>query len=79
MMNFNRKFEHTVDGKQILFDVTYDPSTHHFQVLENGQEVGYLLKFDMTQRVWSTEGTVEPALPAEELALLVQKNFGHFV
>ena len=79
MMNFNRKFEQTIDGQQVLFDVTYDPATHHFNVLEEGKEIGYLLKYDMATRVWSTEGEGQPSLPAEELATLVQKSFGHFV
>ncbi|MFD2965958.1 hypothetical protein [Sphingobacterium bambusae] len=79
MMQFNRKFEHAVDGKIVVFDVTYNPTTHYFQVLESGKAEGYLLKFDMQHRQWSTEGEVTPAISADELALLVQQQFGHFV
>ncbi|GEM_PF-1666871 len=78
-MQFNRKFEQQIGGQTIAFDVTYNPTTHHFQVLESGQTEGYLLKFDMQQRQWSTEGSVEPSLSASDLALLVQQQFGHFV
>ena len=78
-MDFNRKFEHVVDGKQIIFDVTYNPQTHFFHVLETDNPDGYLLKFDMANRTWSTEGQGTPQISADELAVLVQKNFGHFV
>ncbi len=79
MMQFNRKFEHAVGGKTVVFDVTYNPTTHYFQVFESGNTEGYLLKFDMQHRQWSTEGELAPTIPAEELALLVQQQFGHFV
>ncbi|MFD2594675.1 hypothetical protein [Sphingobacterium griseoflavum] len=78
-MQFNRQFEHEVGAKRILFDVTYNPKTHYFEVFESGQQEGYLLKFDMETRAWSTEGPAAPTIPAEDLALLVQKQFGHFV
>lgn len=77
-MDFNRKFEHVVDGKQVIFDVTYNPKTHYFHVLESDNPTEYLLKFDMASRTWSTEGG-QPQIGADELAVLVQQKFGHFV
>jgi hypothetical protein len=78
-MDFNRKFQHNVDGRTISFDVTYDPKTHFFTVLESGQQEGYHLKFDMNTRTWRTEDGPKPQIPVDELATLVQKSFGHFM
>ncbi|WDF70334.1 hypothetical protein PQ465_08125 [Sphingobacterium oryzagri] len=78
-MDFNRKFEHVVDGKQVIFDVTYNPQTHFFHVRETDDSEEYLLKFDMASRTWSIDGTSHSKISADELAALVQKNFGHFV
>ncbi|GGH14080.1 hypothetical protein FAZ19_07800 [Sphingobacterium alkalisoli] len=78
-MDFNRKFQHNVDGRTITFDVTYDPKTHFFTVLESGLQEGYLLKFDMNTREWRTENGPQSQIPVGELAILVQKSFGHFV
>ncbi|MBE8722614.1 hypothetical protein [Sphingobacterium pedocola] len=78
-MDFNRKFEHHLDGRTIIFDVTYDPKTHFFTVLESGQQEAYHLKFNMSTRMWTTEDGPEPQVPVEELARLVQQSFGHFV
>lgn len=78
-MDLNRKFQHEVNGNTVEFDVTYNPQTHFFDVFESGQREGYLLKFDMQTRKWSIDGSDSAQLPADELAILVQKSFGHFV
>lgn len=77
-MSYNRKFAHTVNGESLDFDVTYDPETHFFTVLESGLSESYLLKFDMATRTWSTEGST-PKISAEDLAVLVQNHFGRSV
>ena len=78
-MDLNRKFEHQVGGKVVTFDVRYDPSTHHFNVLEDANSISYRLIFTMQTRKWHIEDGPAASLSAEELALLVQKSYGMFV
>ena len=78
-MNFRRTFQHKVDDKVINFDVTYSPKTHFFEVYELGQSDPYFLSFDMQTRDWKITDGPAPSIPVDELALLVQKEFGFFV
>lgn len=78
-MSYNRKFTHSINGESVDFDVTYDPETHFFTVLESGLMDSYLLKFDMATRTWSMEGDIASKIAADDLALLVQNQFGRSV
>lgn len=76
--NLMRQFTQEVNGETIIFDVQYNPKTHHFTVTENTL-VQYTLIFDPTTRTWTTIDGPEPSLPINELAALVQQSFGVFV
>ena len=76
--HFNRQFSKEINGETTLFEVLYDPTTHHFTVTENTL-VRYKLSFDPTSRTWTTTDGPEPAIPVEELAAAVQQSFGVFV
>ena len=76
--NLMRQFTQEVNGETIIFDVQYNPKTHHFTVTENTL-VQYTLIFDPTTRTWTTTDVPEPSLPINELAALVQQSFGVFV
>ncbi len=78
-MDFNRKFQHKVDQRVVDFDVTYNPETHLFKVYESGQSAGYYLGYNVQSREWKTADGPLPSIPASELAILVQREFGHFV
>ncbi|NQD70568.1 hypothetical protein HP439_07535 [Sphingobacterium shayense] len=78
-MNFNRKFQHTVNGELIDFDATYNPQTHDFRIIDSGREEEFDLSFDLESRVWSIKDGKSSSLPVDELATLVQQNFGMFV
>ncbi|MGO1243093.1 MAG: hypothetical protein ACTJHT_15245 [Sphingobacterium sp.] len=78
-MNFNRRFTHNVNGTSIEFDATYNPQTHDFRIIDSGCEDAYDLSFDMQTRIWSIKEGSSPSLSADELATLVQQNFGMFV
>jgi hypothetical protein len=77
-MNLSREFSCEVDGQIIMFLVTYNPQTHTFRVVENGQRE-YELIFDLNSRTWETKGDFSSSLPLDTLAELVQKSFGVFV
>lgn len=76
--NLMRQFTQEVNGETIIFDVEYNPKTHHFTVTENTL-VQYTLIFDPITRTWITTDGPEPSLPINELAALVQQSFGVFV
>ncbi len=78
-MSYTRNFIHNIGGEPIEFDVTYNTENHFFKVQEAGLTEPYLLKFDMSSRVWSIESSQDTKISAEELALLVQKHFGRTV
>ncbi len=78
-MNFRRTFQHKVDDSVIDFDVSYNPKTHFFEVYESGQSAPYHLIFNMQTREWKTADGPSPSIPVDELALLVQKEFGYYV
>lgn len=73
--NLRREFTKEINGKNILFEVQYDPMTHNFTVTENTL-IQYKLLFDPTTRVWTTADGPEPSIPVEELAAAVQQSFG---
>lgn len=77
-MNLSREFTQEVDGKAIHFKATYNPSTHTFIVVENG-ELSYELIFNMENRDWKTSGGSKPSVSVDELAIWVQESFGIFV
>lgn len=77
-MNFSREFTQEVDGKSINFNVTYDPKTHFFAVVEDNVS-SYTLSFNPNTRAWKTADGPEPSIPVDRLAHLVQQNFGVFV
>lgn len=77
-MNLSREFTEEVNGKSIDFNVTYDPKTHFFAVVENNVS-SYTLSFDPGTRTWKAAGDTEPSIPVDQLAHLVQKSFGVFV
>lgn len=76
--NLSRQFTKEINGENTLFEVLYNPMTHHFSVTENTL-VQYKLLFDPTTRVWTTTDGPEPSIPVEELAAAVQQSFGVFV
>lgn len=77
-MNLSREFTQEVDGKVIHFKATYDPVTHTFRMVENG-ELSYELIFNMESRDWKISGGSEPSISVDELAQRVQQSFGVFV
>lgn len=77
-MDLSREFTQEVNGMIINFQVTYDPRTHFFTVVEN-QDVHYTLGFNPTTKEWTTKDGPEPAIAVDQLAQLVQKSFGVFV
>lgn len=77
-MNLSREFTQEVDGNTINFRATYNPATHAFSVVENG-ELSYELIFNMENRDWKTSGGSEPSIPVDQLAQRVQQSFGVFV
>ncbi|MBD1426872.1 hypothetical protein [Sphingobacterium arenae] len=77
-MNLSREFTQEVNGTTISFQVTYNPRTHFFAVVEN-QEIHYTLVFDPATKEWMTKDGPQPAIPVDQLAQLVQKSFGVFV
>jgi hypothetical protein len=62
----------------VHFKATYNPQTHFFNVIEDDSH-SYTLAFDPNTKVWTATGGQEPAIPVDQLALLVQKSFGVFV
>lgn len=77
-MNLSREFSCEEESLKINFLVTYNTTTHAFQVVENGQRQ-YELFFDMGTRTWGTRGEVVSSISVEKLAQLVQQSFGVFV
>lgn len=76
--SFNRQFSKKINGETTLFEVQYDPTTHHFMVTENTL-VQYKLVFDPTSRTWTTTDGPKPSIAVDELAAAVQQSFGVFV
>jgi len=77
-MNLSREFTQEVNGTTINFQVTYNPHTHFFAVIEN-QKTHYTLGFNPATKEWTTKDGPQPAIPVAQLAQLVQKSFGVFV
>lgn len=77
-MNLSREFTQEIDGKTVNFNVSYDPQTHVFKVVEDNKS-HYTLTFNPTTREWTTVDGPEPSIPVDQLAHLVQKSFGVFV
>lgn len=77
-MNLSREFTQEVDGKSVNFNVTYNPETHFFNVVEDDKS-HYTLTFNPTTREWKTADGPEPSISVDQLAHLVQKSFGIFV
>ena len=77
-MDLNRTFTHNHMERMIKFSVTYAPKTHSFNVIED-DKINYLLFFNTSNKVWSTSEDPMPTIPVNELAILVQQNFGVFV
>lgn len=77
-MNLSREFTQEVDGKSVNFNVSYDPQTHFFRVIEDDKP-HYILAFNPSTREWTTSDGPEPTIPVDQLAHLVQKSFGVFV
>jgi len=77
-MNLSRAFTEEVEGRLIHFNVTYNPATHFFDVVEDGQ-ARYTLTFNPATRTWATVDGSEPSIPVDQLAHLVQESFGVFV
>ena len=64
--------------REIKFSVTYDPQTHSFSVVE-ADSINYMLFYNPANKEWTTSEDPMPTIPVNELALLVQQNFGVFV
>lgn len=77
-MNLSREFSFEEGGQKFNFLVTYNTTTHAFQVVENSHRQ-YELFFDMATRTWGTKGEAVPSIAVEKLAQLVQQSFGVFV
>lgn len=77
-MNLSRAFTKEVDGRAVQFIATYNPQTHFFDVVEDG-DTSYVLMFNPATKAWTTSEGAEPALPVDQLAQLVQQSFGVFV
>ncbi|HLS96046.1 MAG TPA: hypothetical protein VK017_10835 [Sphingobacterium sp.] len=77
-MNFNRIFQHTHNGNVINFSATYNPQTHFFDISED-DNLHYVLIYNPSTKVWSTQGGRGPSIPVEVLAELVQRSFGVYV
>lgn len=77
-MNLSREFTQEIDGNTINFKATYNPATHAFSVVENG-ESSYELIFNMETRTWKISGGPEPSISVDQLAQQVQQSFGVFV
>lgn len=77
-MNLTRIFSREIGGKAINFSVTYDPTTHTFEVEEQGRG-SYTLIYHMNNRQWTTNGDIQPSVSVDQLALWVQESFGIFV
>lgn len=77
-MNLSREFTQEINGKEVHFQVNYNPQTHFFTVIEDGAAT-YTLSFNMETREWKSSEDPEPSLPVDQLALLIQKSFGVFV
>lgn len=77
-MNLSRQFTQEVDGKPVNFNVTYNPETHFFTVVEDNKS-SYTLSFNLSTREWKTADGPKPSVPVDQLAHLVQKSFGVFV
>jgi hypothetical protein len=77
-MDLNRTFTHNHMDREIKFSVTYDPQTHSFSVVED-DSINYMLFYNPANKEWTTSEDPMPTIPVNELALLVQQNFGVFV
>ncbi|MBD1433630.1 hypothetical protein H8B06_12395 [Sphingobacterium sp. DN00404] len=77
-MNLSREFTQEVNGTTINFQVTYNPQTHFFAVVED-EDIHYTLGFNPATKEWTTKDGPQPAIPVDQLAQLVQKSFGVFV
>ena len=77
-MNLSREFAKEVGEELINFNVTYNPSTHTFKVVENSESV-YELTYNMATKEWKAIGDLQPSVSVDQLAIWVQESFGIFV
>ncbi len=76
--NLTREFELTQEDRTLQYKVDYDITSHSFNITENEKEP-YRLVFHMETKTWSIQPEGAGSLPAEELAMHVQKSFGIYV